>query len=78
MLTKIECWWPGQANFFNPETVTSGSFKATLAARMHGVSFESPEQRPIEFCLVKTVAALLRYFFLSQSTSITLVFLINV
>ena len=42
-------------------------FAAPLAARMHSISFESPDIGAINFCFVKSVALLIRYIMLGQS-----------
>ena len=56
----------GAGNFL-PLTLTSRSFVAPWAARMHSISFESSNQRLNVFCLVKSKAALLNYVFRSQN-----------
>ena len=56
------------SNFFGPPTFTADRFATPLAAIMHDILFESPQQGWFAGFLVKNVAALLRHFFSSQST----------
>ena len=61
-------FWP--RIFLGSQTLTSLSFGTPWATNMHSISFESPNVWAINFCIVKSVAALLRYVMLSQSNPI--------
>ena len=54
------------SNFFRPQTLTTGRFAQLMI--IYKIFIERPELWLIEFCLIKSVTALLRYFVSAQST----------
>ena len=49
--------------FFRPSNLTSHSFIASSVKRIYGISSESPDQGPIDFCIVESLAVHLEYAF---------------